>query len=122
MSATTRLSVPAEPAYAAVVRTVAMTLAAQADLNGERVQDARLLVDEIFHALLAIAELPTDVCYTFQIDGPHLMIEARVACAAGAVLAKDTMQWRVLSALTSEVTSHHRDQHLVVAATVGNHD
>jgi hypothetical protein len=122
MSATTRLSVPAEPAYAAVVRTVAMTLAAQAELTGERVQDARLLVDEVFHALLAIAELPTDVGYTFEIDGPRLVVEARVTCAVGAALATDSIQWRVLSALTSEITSHRRDQHLVVAATVGNHD
>jgi len=121
MSATTRLSVPAEPAYAVVVRTVAMTLAAQATLDGDRVQDARLLVDEIFNTLLSAANSSTEITYHFQIEGARLSMQAQVPSSSGTPPATHSMQWRVLTALANHITAHHDDHVLSIEATLGNH-
>jgi hypothetical protein len=113
-----RLSVPAEPIYAAVVRTVAMSMAAQATIDGDGTQDARLLVDEIFNMLLTVADLPTQIDYTFNIDAPHLIIEARVTSPSSAALKTDTVQWRVLHSLAPQITARHGNQQWIIEASV----
>lgn len=121
MTGTVRISVPAAPPFAAVVRTVAMTMAAQASLDGERVQDARLLVDEIFNYLLTLTDQPTDIDYEFRADTTCLHVRASLPLSEGAIPELSPTQSRILHTLTSELSTHHVDEMFFVSASIGCH-
>ena len=53
---TIRLSLPADASYASVLRTTAAAIAARCDLTYERVEDARLAIDEAFAQIIGFAE------------------------------------------------------------------
>lgn len=103
-----QLTVPADPAYVAVVRTAAAGLAARADLTLDRIEDLRIAVDEACALLLSgprtdgrpglgsISCVFTleDSALTVEVVGPQVQLPDQTAFA-----------WAVLEALVDTVAS-----------------
>ena len=122
MRGTVGLTVPAEPAFAVVVRTMVMTTAAECGLDGDRVQDARLLSDEFFNCLQALADpTATLTCQVQAADG-SLNLRAWVDASHGELPSPQSMQWRVFNALGQAVSGHRDGAILHLEATVGSHE
>jgi serine/threonine-protein kinase RsbW len=110
------LSVPAVPAYVAVVRAATAGLAARLDLTLDRIEDLRIAVDEACTLLvkpateregeaaagttseLACVFTLDDTALTVDVTGPHADLPERTGYA-----------WAVLSALVDSLESGHED-------------
>ena len=81
-----RLCVPAEAAYARVVRMTASNLAVLADMDVDDVDDVRMAAEEGFVYACATAPAACDVVFTVSSE------EMRIDCALGEVDAADDEQ------------------------------
>ncbi|MFA7324232.1 MAG: ATP-binding protein [Candidatus Nanopelagicales bacterium] len=115
---TVALHLPADPAYAAVARTMAAAIAARCHLTYDRLEDARLAIDEAFTQVVTNAPPEADVVCTF-IEEPgalEFMVQSRTYLTTE--LPKDTFSWTVLSALADELHATNVDGVLTVIARV----
>jgi len=96
------LSVPADPAYLALLRTVIASLAAGRDFTLDEIDDLRIAVDEAGALLLPHAAPGSALSAVF--DGPPDLLRAEVSVTvpAGHPAAPDrsSFAWLVLTALT----------------------
>ncbi|HET8615591.1 MAG TPA: ATP-binding protein [Actinomycetales bacterium] len=105
------LTVPASPAYVAVVRTATAGLAARVDITLDRIEDLRIAVDEACALLVRgaadHAELTADdvLRCRFVLHEDSLTIEVRGP--AVELPQADTFAWSVLSALVDGLESGH---------------
>lgn len=115
---TVQLTVPADPAYVSVVRTVTASLAARRDFTIEEIDDLRIAVDEASALLLPHAGPAGSLSATFGGAGSTLTIEVSVP-AGGAAAEPDqtSFAWMVLSALADSVASATGDGRLVLTLT-----
>jgi len=115
---TVLITLPASASYASVLRSTAAAMAARCELGYDRLEDARLAIDEAFAQLLAFApeqasvecafdEAPSDL--RFVLTGPTRLIEA---------LPTDSFSWTVLSALADELQAEVRDGRLAIHVRV----
>jgi serine/threonine-protein kinase RsbW len=107
---TVELTVPADPAYVAVLRAVTASLAARHDLTLDEIDDLRIAVDEACALLLPHARPASALSAGFGEAGDSLQITVSVALAddgsdTGPVLDQTSFAWMVLTALTESVTS-----------------
>jgi serine/threonine-protein kinase RsbW len=96
------LSVPASPAYVAVVRTATAGLAARVDITLDRIEDLRIAVDEACALLVRGPEsqgshTTTVLHCRFVLHEDSLTIEVRGPYAP--LPGHDSFAWSVLSAL-----------------------
>jgi serine/threonine-protein kinase RsbW len=115
---TVALHLPADPAYAAVARTLAATIAARCHLTYDRVEDARLAVDEAFTQVVTNAQSGADVVCSFieEAGALEFMVQSRTLLTTE--LPRDTFSWTVLSALADELHTTTIDGVLTVVARV----
>ena len=106
MTEIVRLEFPADTENVALARNVAATLAARADFTLDRVEDARLAVDEAVAQVIDGATAGPILC-VFGLDASVLTVE--VSGSGAALPDHDSFGWIVLRALVDEVD----------AATVG---
>jgi serine/threonine-protein kinase RsbW len=104
------LTVPADPAYIAVLRTVTASLAARRDFTLDEIDDLRIAVDEACALLLPHARPASSLSAVFGGTGDELQVLVSIELADGfsdsaAVLDRTTFAWMVLIALTDSVTS-----------------
>lgn len=97
------LTVPASPAYVAVVRTATAGLAARVDITVDRIEDLRIAVDEACAMLLSQALPGTDLTCEFELTGDAMRISVSVLTVDGEEPSRDTFAWTVLSSLAGEV-------------------
>lgn len=102
------LSVPASPAYVAVVRTATAGLAARVDITLDRIEDLRIAVDEACALLVRGPEHAdrdgTGVLHCrFVLHEDSLTIEVRGQYAP--LPRHDSFAWSVLSALVDGLES-----------------
>lgn len=102
------LSVPASPAYVAVVRTATAGLAARVDITLDRIEDLRIAVDEACALLVRGPERQglrtSDVLHCrFVLHEDSLTIEVRGPYAP--LPEHDSFAWSVLSALVDGLES-----------------
>lgn len=107
---TVELTVPADPAYVAVLRAVTASLAAQHDLTLDEIDDLRIAVDEACALLLPHARPASTLSAGFGEAGDSLRITVSVKLAdsasdTGPTLDRTSFAWMVLTALTESVTS-----------------
>ena len=100
---TIRLSLPADASYASVLRTTAAAIAARCDLTYERVEDARLAIDEAFSQVLSFALPDATVDCAFEESPADLRFEIAGPTSLESQLPTDTFAWTVLSALADEL-------------------
>jgi serine/threonine-protein kinase RsbW len=106
------LSVPASPAYVAVVRTATAGLAARVDITLDRIEDLRIAVDEACALLVRgpgqagrTPREPGTLHCRFVLHEESLTIEVRGPFAP--LPQQDSFAWSVLSALVDGLESGH---------------
>jgi serine/threonine-protein kinase RsbW len=100
------LSVPADVSYLAVLRTATAALAARLQFALDEIEDLRIAVDEACAMLLAVAAHDAELDCRFAVTEDALTVRVAVATVPGAQLpAQSSFAWKVLTALTTEVTA-----------------
>jgi serine/threonine-protein kinase RsbW len=110
-SESVELSVPLDPAYISVIRTVAASLAARRDFTVDEIDDLRIAVDEASALLLPHAVADAQL-RAFFIDAPDaLCVEVAVQVRpedghiTDADIDQESFAWMVLAALTDSVST-----------------
>jgi serine/threonine-protein kinase RsbW len=112
---TVELTVPADPAYISVLRSVTASLAARRDFTIEEIDDLRIAVDEASSLLLPHAGAQGQLFAVFTASEDTLI--ARVSIVAGpAAVTIDTssFSWMVLAALADSVTAESGSERVSV--------
>jgi serine/threonine-protein kinase RsbW len=112
------LRVPADPAFASLVRTAAASLASRLEIGVDRLEDLRLAVDEACALLIQHAGRDAKLECLFRLDQlKALNLEARVQ-SDGRPLRTSGFTWTVLTALVDGVTVDLVDGEVVIAMTM----
>lgn len=117
---TVQLTVPADPAYVSVVRTVTASLAARRDFTIEEIDDLRIAVDEASALLLPHAGGQGSLSAAFGGADNTLVIEVSVPLTTGQPAPEPdqtSFAWMVLAALADSVTSSAGDDRLMLTLT-----
>jgi len=116
---TVSLTVPANPAYVSVLRTVTASLAARRDFTIEEIDDLRIAVDEASALLLPHVGAGDSLSAAFGGEANTLTIEVSVPLAEGDEAKPDetSFAWMVLSALADTVTTDATGGRLVLTLT-----
>lgn len=97
------LTLPADSAYLAVLRTAAAGLASRLNFTLDDIEDLRIAVDEACAMLLPRAAEGASLECTFELKPGELDIAVSIATTDGALPSRDTFAWTVLTALAGEV-------------------
>jgi serine/threonine-protein kinase RsbW len=105
---TVHVTIPADPSYVSVLRTVTASLAARRDFTIEEIDDLRIAVDEACALLLPHAAVEVPLSATFGGAEDTLSIRVTVPVEADPATVKidqASFAWMVLSALADAVTT-----------------
>ena len=123
---TVELTVPADPAYLSVLRTVIASLAAQRDFTLDEIDDLRIAVDEAGALLLPHAGPGSRLSAVFGGSATTLAVEVAVTTPHGGTGQPDrsSFAWLVLTALTDSVVLDNsgRQLSLVLSKARGTRD
>ncbi|GAB2664350.1 hypothetical protein GCM10027271_24130 [Saccharopolyspora gloriosae] len=97
--------VAAEASQLSVLRAVTGDLAMRADFDVDSIADVRLAVDEACSSLIRLAASGQTLTCRFQGDEQGLSVSASVVSDHPQEARQDTFSWRVLSALTDDVST-----------------
>ena len=112
------LTVPAESAYLAVVRTATAGLAARLSYSLDEIEDLRIAVDEACAILLPMAAAGADVTCKFGVTPTALAIDVSVPLKPGETLpGTESFSWQVLTALAGQVAASTADGVAVIQLT-----
>lgn len=115
---TVELTVPADPAYISVLRTVTASLAARRDFTIDEIDDLRIAVDEASALLLPHAAAGASLSASFGGTDASLTVGVSVPAADGAAKPDQTsFAWMVLAALADTVASSADDNRLTLTLT-----
>lgn len=105
------LTVPAEPAYLAVVRTATAGLAARLRFSTDEIEDLRAAVDEACALLLGLPPTAGEPALTcrFDLHDDGLTVAVAAPAAAGAQLPSTSFAWQVLTAYATDVSGSARN-------------
>ncbi len=111
---TVELTVPADPAYLSVLRTVIASLSANQDFTLDEIDDLRIAVDEAGALLLPHASPGSQLSAVFGIEPARLRVEVSVTAPASGAGQPDrsSFAWLVLAAVTDSVTLAESGQRL----------
>jgi serine/threonine-protein kinase RsbW len=116
---TVSLTVPANPAYVSVLRTVTASLAARRDFTIEEIDDLRIAVDEASALLLPHTGAGDSLSASFGGEANTLTIEVSVPLSGDDESKPDetSFAWMVLAALADTVTTDASDGRLMLSLT-----
>ena len=117
------LSLPADSAYLAVLRTATAGLAARINFTLDDIEDLRIAVDEACAILLPQARAETDLECRFWLGQATMTVAVSVPSDHPKPPAEQGFAWRVLTALTTFATSDIVDDKLVLtlSRSAGQH-
>ncbi len=115
---TVLINVPAEASYANVLRTTAAAMAARCNLNYDRLEDARLAIDEAFAQIIAFAQSDSSVECSFQEASRDLSFVLSCPTLLHTPLPTDSFSWTVLSALADDLRAVVHDGQLSIHVRV----
>ena len=99
------INLPAEAGYAGVLRTTAAAVAARCNLTYDRLEDARLAIDEAFAQVIGLAQPDASVECVFEEAPGDLLFVVSAPTQLTADLPTDSFSWTVLSALADELSA-----------------
>lgn len=102
------LRLPADGAYASVLRTTTAGLAARLDFTMDDIEDLRIAIGEASSMVLPDADPGSDLTCHFFLAPQRMTIEVSVRSATPPVPDLDSFAWQVLSTL-AEVAEIHTD-------------
>lgn len=119
---TVELTVPADPAYVFVLRTVTASLAARRDFTIDEIDDLRIAVDEASALLLPHADADAALSAAFSGTEADLQVLVSVKLAETAApgllsLDQTSFAWMVLSALADTVAAERTADRLSLTLT-----
>ena len=111
------LRLPAEGAYASVLRTTAAGLAARLDFTIDDIEDLRMAAGEAHAMVLAEADDGADLVCEFFLGERALTLRMSVAATDPGRPDYESFGWQVLSTLASEVAAETDPQRFTVTLT-----
>lgn len=117
-SANVLVRLPAERAYAAVLRTTAAALAARLDFTIDDIEDLRIAIGEATALALPEADPGTDLTCELTLSPGEVSVVVRVEAVDEPEVDRDSFAWQVLDTLASDATAGSTDGHLTVSFTV----
>ncbi|MFM9033010.1 MAG: ATP-binding protein [Mycobacterium sp.] len=93
----------------AVLRTLVGAVGTCADLDFDAVADLRLAVDEACTRLIRSATPGATLVVLVDPRDDAIVVEASTSCDTDDVVPEGSFSWHVLSSLTDEVQTFHRD-------------
>ena len=109
---------PAERAYASVLRTTAAALAARLDFTIDDIEDLRIAIGEATALALPEADPGTDLTCEFTMGTGEVSVVVRVEAVDEPDVDRDSFAWQVLDTLATHATAGAADGHLTVTFTV----
>jgi len=112
------LRLPADGAYASVLRTTTAGLAARLDFPIDDIEDLRMAVGEATAMVLGDAVAGTDLVARFYQQPGELTLTLTAEVAGPVKLDYDSFAWQVLTTLASEAAASTTDTELTIALTM----
>lgn len=108
---TVSISIPASPAYIAVVRLVAAGLASRVGFTIDEIEDLKIGVDELSAYLTGAQGREGTLQVRFQIDGPRIEILGTGQLAPGQKVRTDLTEFSqmILSTVADEASLNQPD-------------
>ena len=112
------LRLPADGAYASVLRTTTAGLAARLDFTIDDIEDLRIAASEASALVLPEADEGADLLCRFHLDPGQLVLSLTVQSSSAEATDEAGFAWQVLSTLASEVTAEIADGLFTVRLTL----
>ena len=112
------LRLPADSAYASVLRTTTAGLAARLDFTIDDIEDLRIAVGEANAMVLEHADVGSDLVCTFHLAPGRLVVAVTVSTHSEPVPDLDSFAWQVLSTLATSADIESGDGRFTVAMTM----
>jgi serine/threonine-protein kinase RsbW len=112
------LRLPADSAYASVLRTTTAGLAARLDFTIDDIEDLRIAVGEALALVLEHADEGGDLVCTFHLAPGELVVTVTASAAAAPAPDLDSFAWQVLSTLATSSDIASVDSHVTVSMTM----
>ncbi|WP_134742059.1 anti-sigma factor [Nocardioides sp. 503] len=112
------LRLPADSAYASVLRTTTAGLAARLDFTIDDIEDLRIAVGEASALVLPEADAGTDLICRFYLSPGELTISVGVTAAVSPAPDYDSFAWQVLTTLATSATATTEGGRYVVTMTM----
>jgi serine/threonine-protein kinase RsbW len=112
------LRLPADSAYASVLRTTTASLAARLDFTIDDIEDLRIAVGEANAMVLEHAGEGADLVATFHLGPGRLTTTVAVQTRQRVVPDLDSFAWQVLSTLATESDLEVADDRFSVTMTM----
>ncbi|MBA2956641.1 anti-sigma factor [Nocardioides sp. MAH-18] len=112
------LRLPADGAYASVLRTTTAGLAARLDFPIDDIEDLRMAVGEATAMVLGDAVAGSDVVGRFYQRSGELTVSLTAQVSGPTKLDYDSFAWQVLTTLASEAAASSTDDELTISLTM----
>ena len=112
------LRIPAEGAYAAIVRTTAAGLAARLDFTIDEIEDLRIAIGEASALVIPQADPDTDLVCRFGLRPGSMTVELDAEAVDEPEADRDSFAWQVLETLADEVSAGSSGGHFRTRFTV----
>ena len=112
------LRVPADSAYASVLRTTTAGLAARLDFQLDDIEDLRIAVSEASAMVLPAAAEDADLTCQFFMSPGSLTVAIGVPVATAVDPRYDSFAWQVLATLATDASADNSDGRFTVSVTM----
>ena len=112
------LRVPADSAYASVLRTTTAGLAARLDFPIDDIEDLRIAVSEASAMVLPAASEDADLTCQFFMSPGSLTVAIGVPVPAAVDPRYDSFAWQVLATLATDASADNSDGRFTVSVTM----
>ncbi len=119
-SADVELRLPADGAYASVLRTTTAALAARLDFTIDDIEDLRMAVAEATAMVLEVADVGTDLVSSFALRAGEMTVSVSVGAESPVEPDYDSFAWQVLTTLATRATVEATDGRYTVSMTVSS--
>ncbi len=114
------LRLPADGAFAYVLRTTAAALAARVDFTLDDIEDLRIAVSEATALLLEGLDSPADLRVGFQLTAGRLEISLSVPSSGPDRVDREGFAWQVLTALANDTEFSHENDRALLRFTLSS--
>ncbi len=119
-SADVELRLPADGAYASVLRTTTAALAARLDFTIDDIEDLRMAVAEATAMVLEVADDGTDLVSSFALRAGEMTVSVSVGAESPGEPDYDSFAWQVLTTLSTSAKVEATGGRFTVTITVAS--
>lgn len=113
------LRLPADSAYASVLRTTSAGLAARLDFTLDDIEDLRMAVGEASAMVLEASAEGADLTAEFWLGRRAITVRVSTPGGTPAPNAEDDFAWQVLTTLASEATAETEEGTFAITLLIG---